>query len=59
MKLINYYFYPWQDDVKMVYTIHSKQEDWSHMLKCLGTKICRDQILDGRCRNTGAEISIR
>jgi hypothetical protein len=47
--------YRWEDDVKIVYPTHSKQEDWSHILKCEGTQICGEQILDSRFRNTDAD----
>jgi hypothetical protein len=36
----------------------SKEEDWSHILRCEGTKIWRDQSLDKRFRNIDAEIGI-
>jgi hypothetical protein len=34
------------------------KEDWSHTLRCEGTKIWRDQALDKRFRNI-VEIGIR
>jgi hypothetical protein len=44
--------------VKMVCPTCSKQEDWSHILRCEETKIWRDEILDKRFGNFDAEIII-
>jgi hypothetical protein len=37
----------------------SKGEGWSHIQRCEGTKISRDQILNKRFRGIGTEIAIR
>jgi hypothetical protein len=37
----------------------SKEETWSHILRCAGTKISRDEVADRRCRNMNAEIGVR
>lgn len=37
----------------------NKVGDWSHVLKCEGTKISRNQILNKRFRNMDTEITIR
>lgn len=37
----------------------NKIGDWSHVLKCEGTKISRNQILNKRFRNMHTEITIR
>jgi hypothetical protein len=34
----------------------SKEDDWSHILRCEGTEIWRDQILGERFRKIRAEI---
>lgn len=36
-----------------------KEEKNSHMLRCEGTKICRDVFLEKYCRNIYIEIGIR
>jgi hypothetical protein len=39
--------------------IHSKEEDWSHILRCEGGEIWRDQIVNKRFGNVDAEIGTR
>jgi hypothetical protein len=42
-----------------MWTIHSEEEEWYYMLRCEGTKIWRDIILDKKCRKIDAVIDIR
>jgi hypothetical protein len=39
--------------------ICSKEEEWSHILRCEGTKIWRDKILDKRFKHINAETGNR
>jgi hypothetical protein len=39
--------------------MYSKEEDWSHILRCEETKIWRDDILGKRFKNVNEEICIR
>jgi hypothetical protein len=38
--------------------MYSREKNWSNILRCKGTKIWRDQILDNRFRYIVAEIGI-
>jgi uncharacterized protein YdaT len=43
-----------------IYPTCSKEKDWSqHTLRCEGTKICSDEIVEKRFRDTDAERAIR
>jgi hypothetical protein len=42
-----------------MWPIHSKEEEWYHILGCEGTKFWRDIVLDKKVRKTDAVIDIR
>jgi hypothetical protein len=48
-----------RNNEQRVCSMCSKEEDWGHVLRCEGTNIWRDEILDKKFRNVDTEIGIR